>query len=67
MSPTRRRSQNKRRKTNQTADQVVADQVKKLRRDMTQQELADKIGWDAIRRRAPRVGEARRERATSSR
>jgi transcriptional regulator with XRE-family HTH domain len=41
------RRQTKRRKMNETADQVVADQVKTLRerRGMSQQRLADALGW----------------------
>jgi transcriptional regulator with XRE-family HTH domain len=42
------RPQKKRRRTSQTADQVVADQVKSLRArngGMSQQELADALGW----------------------
>jgi transcriptional regulator with XRE-family HTH domain len=43
----KRRKPTRRRPKNQTADQVVADQVRRLRerRGITQQELADKLGW----------------------
>jgi transcriptional regulator with XRE-family HTH domain len=46
-SPSRQRKRPPRRKTNQTADQVVADQVKRLRerRGTSQQALADLLGW----------------------
>jgi transcriptional regulator with XRE-family HTH domain len=41
------RRRNKRRRANLTADQLVADQIKALRhrRNFSQQQLADKLGW----------------------
>jgi transcriptional regulator with XRE-family HTH domain len=41
----RTRQKRPRRAQNLTADQVIADQVRSLRRGMSQQALADKLGW----------------------
>jgi transcriptional regulator with XRE-family HTH domain len=47
MSPTKTRPSRRRRKENLTADRLVADQIRALRdrRGISQQELADALGW----------------------
>lgn len=41
----RPRKQSARRRQNTTVDQVIGDQVRTLRREISQQELADRLGW----------------------